>query len=407
VQNSANSNANFTEQNNRPQNPIKLLIYSHFFPPSVGGVETITLALARGLAELRVGGMPEFAITVVTQTPQSDHDDTLFSFSVIRQPGFAQLRALIKESDLLHVAGPALGALFCGWIAGKPMVLEHHGFQAICPNGQLLIEPEDAPCPGHFMAGNHRKCLSCNSGAGWLASGKLWILTFVRRFFANQVKANITPTRWLGGLLKLPNVIDIPHGIEANSLVASSVATTAGDPVIAFQGRLVTTKGVRLLFEAALLLRERGRAFQLLIIGDGPERASLEHLARETNLAAQVTFAGRLPKAQLEGALSRAFVVVVPSLGGEVFGLVLVENMQRSLPIVASDLGAFTEVLGGAGVTFRTGEAGELARQLELLLDDPAKAVQFGRLGHQRMLEFFGRGRMIEKHASVYRRFAT
>ena len=49
---------------------MKLLLYSHFFAPSIGGVETIVLSLARGLAERRSSsGEPEFAVTLVTQTP--------------------------------------------------------------------------------------------------------------------------------------------------------------------------------------------------------------------------------------------------------------------------------------------------------------------------------------------------
>ena len=49
---------------------MKLLLYSHFFAPSVGGVETIVLSLARGLAEVRTAdGLSEFDLTLVTETP--------------------------------------------------------------------------------------------------------------------------------------------------------------------------------------------------------------------------------------------------------------------------------------------------------------------------------------------------
>ena len=390
-------------QKSASSNSINLLIYSHYFPPSVGGVETITLALARGLAELRSRDAAEFSITVVTQTPQGNYDDVSLPFTVIRQPALSKLRKLVKECDLLHVAGPALAPLFWGLLSGKPIVLEHHGFQTICPNGQLLIEPTGIPCPGHFMAGNHRICWSCNSGSGWAASFKLWALTFVRRYLAKRVTVNITPTRWLGELVKLPNVVAIPHGIELIPIATAAAEKNVENPVIAFQGRLVTTKGVRLLFEAAQLLREQGRIFQMVIIGDGPERSFLEQFAREKNLEPHVTFMGRLSGEQLETTLRSAFALVVPSLGGEVFGLVLIENMQRSLPVIASDIGAFAEVLGDGGLTFRTGEAEDLAAKLASLLDDPGRAAQVARSGRQRMLDFFQRGRMIDMHASIYR----
>jgi glycosyltransferase involved in cell wall biosynthesis len=174
-------------------------------------------------------------------------------------------------------------------------------------------------------------------------------------------------------------------------------------PVIAFQGRLVTTKGVGVLLEAARVLVARNRAFELLIIGDGPERASLERLSEDDVLAGRVRFAGRLRGAQLDAALAEAFVVVVPSLGGEVFGLVVAENMSRGLPVIASDLGAFVEVLGEGGVTFPTGDAAALAQELARLLDDGALAARLGKLGRERALEFCDFARMLESHARIYR----
>ena len=61
---------------------------------------------------------------------------------------------------------------------------------------------------------------------------------------------------------------------------------------------------------------------------------------------------------------------MVPSLGGEVFGLVLAENMSLGLPIAASNVGCFAEVLGDAGLIFGAGDAKDLARQKTRLLDE-------------------------------------
>src|SRR6266436_1103213 len=160
--------------------PLALLFYSHFFPPSVGGVETTALLLPKGLAELRdPRGAVQFRVTLVTRTPAGNYDDTALPFRVIRQPGLFQLWRLIRESDVIHLAGPALVPLSLGLLSRKPVVVEHHGFQTICPNGQLLIEPEATPCPGHFMAQRYSECLRCNATQGWLTSWKLWLLTFI------------------------------------------------------------------------------------------------------------------------------------------------------------------------------------------------------------------------------------
>jgi glycogen(starch) synthase len=383
---------------------MKLLVYSHFFAPSVGGVETLVLSLARGLVGLRgASGDPEFQITLATETPADKFDDGSLPFRVVRQPTLIQLWDLIRASDVVHVAGPALAPVLLGLLARKPVVVEHHGFQTICPNGQLLIEPVGAPCPGHFMAGRHRECLRCNANQGWVASRKLWLLTFVRRFLCKRVSSNITPTAWLGGLLQLPRVVAIPHGLEFISTPLQRSAPTSGPPVIAFQGRLVTTKGVHILFEAARTLLAENRTFELLIIGDGPERAPLERLSEEPPLRGCVRFAGRLAGTQLDTALADATVVVVPSLGGEVFGLVVAENMLRGLPVITSDLGAFLEVLGEGGRTFRTGDAEALARELKRILDDSALATQLALRARQRALNFCDFRSMLEAHAQVYR----
>jgi glycogen synthase len=383
---------------------MKLLLYSHFFAPSVGGVESVVRSLAAGLAELRKpDGTREFEVSVVTQTPAGEFDDRSLAFPVVRQPSLIHLYRLIRGCDVIHLAGPALAPLLLARLARKPVVIEHHGFQTICPTGQLLIEPTGVPCPGHFMAGRHLECLRCRSDRNWPASCKLWLLTFVRRILCRYVTANVMPTEWVAGLLQLPHAVAIPHGLE--TIAPNGLSTWQSDkPVIVFQGRLVTTKGVRVLLEAARILCSENHKFELRVIGDGPERAALEEYAQQCQLSSCVRFAGLLPPAELESALANASVVVVPSLGGEVFGLVVVENMSRRLPVVASNLGSLVEVLGGTGLTFRTGDKDDLASQLARLLDDPALGVTLGCRAQQRAFDSFARGRMINAHARVYRK---
>jgi glycogen(starch) synthase len=381
---------------------MKLLIYSHFFAPSVGGVEAVVLSLARGLAELGESrGQPQFEITLVTETPAGDFRDSDLPFRVIRKPGLIQLQSLIRKSDVIHLAGPALTPLLLGYILLKPLVVEHHGFQTICPNGQLFIESSSAPCPGHFMTGRHAICLRCNAEQGWLASMKLWLLTFLRRFLCKRAAANITPTQWLGEQVSLPLVTPIPHGLEAK-IPRREINRSTPRPVIAFIGRLVSTKGVRDLLLAAKILSQQNHIFELLIIGDGPERSSLEELARETQISSMVRFAGHLEAAELENALGAALALVFPSLGGEVFGMVIAENMLRGKAIVASDLGAFSEVLDNAGLKFRTGDALDLAAHISALIKNPRLARQLGKRAYQRAVQFCNYQSMVLSHAKTY-----
>src|SRR5205085_2599786 len=103
------------------------------------------------------------------------------------------------------------------------------------------------------------------------------------------------------------------------------------------------SKGASLLLEAVQILGTENHTFRVLIVGDGPERAALQKQVKEAKLGDRVQLLGSLPPMELETVLSRADVVVVPSLGGEVFGLVVAENMLRGIPVVASDVGALKE----------------------------------------------------------------
>jgi len=383
---------------------VKLLLYSHFFAPSIGGVETVVMSLATGLAQCS-SSQPEFEVTLVTQTPRGSFDDSSLTFPVVRRPNFSSFGKLIHSSDVIHVAGAAISPILLGLVLRKPVVVEHHGFQTICPTGQLFQEPENIPCPGHFMAERYTHCLACSPTPKPLASFRQWLLTFLRRFLCQQIAVNIAPTNWLSGMLQLPRTETVPHGLQISPpLVRLSASRPV--PVLVFLGRIVTTKGLLLLLEATRLLQRQNRPIELMVVGEGPERNSLEKLAEKWKLAPQVRFLGALPDSQIADLLTTADLLIVPSLGGEVFGMVIAENMLRGIPILGSDLGVFAEVLGDAGRTFKTGDSPDLARQIVQLLDDPVASQRLGVAAHQRVRDLFPLSRMIETHAEIYRRLA-
>jgi len=365
------------------------------------------MSLARGLAESRdEHASAEVEVTVITQTPRKEFRDEELPFRVVREPNLWELSRLLWTADLIHVAGPALSPLLLGLLMRKPVVVEHHGFQLICPTGQLFIESSGEPCPGHFMAGNRGECWKCDPALGWFASRKLWLLTFVRRWLCKRATANIMPTQWLGTQLKLPNATTIHHGLVPIEAIREVRCEASQNPLVVFQGRLVTTKGALVLLEAARILFEQKVQFELLFIGDGPERAKLEALTKNPPLTGHVRFAGRLEQADLEAVLSHASIVVVPSLGGEVFGMVAAENMQRGVPVIASDLGSLAEVLGKSGFTFRIGNSAELAKKILELLKSPKRLKEIGFREKERAALCFPISNMIRKHRLLYEKLA-
>jgi glycosyltransferase involved in cell wall biosynthesis len=379
---------------------MKLLIYTHSWAPAVGGVETITEALARGLTELQYPSSVEpIEVTLVTQTAAGGLDDSQFPFRVARQPGPLKLFQLIRSVDVVHLAGPVLIPLIIVRILRKPTVVEHHGFQVACPNGQLFIQATQAPCPGYYMAGRWSKCLSCNKPSGFFASLNMLIMTPVRRWLSNYVEFNIMPTAWLSSVVCLRQMTTIHHSVSPASNFVPTASITS-PPVFAFQGRLVSTKGISTLLAAAAILQGEGLAFHVKIFGDGPEMASLR--AQAAPLGATIEFLGRIPNERVEAELECVSSVVTTSLAGEVFGLVTAENMLRGkLPIV-SDIGSLMEVVGNCGLVFTRGDAEALASCMRRVIEHPSIAAEMGAKARARATQLFDEHNMIGRHSALY-----
>jgi glycogen(starch) synthase len=383
---------------------MNVLLYAHAFAPKIGGVESAVMSLAMGVAKSQAGSSVT-RVTVVTPTPRGEFDDASLPFRVVRRPSVPRLVSLIRSSDVIHLAGPCFIPLAMGLLLRKPVVVEHHGFQTICPNGQLLYEPTRTLCPGHFMAGRHAQCVRCNAKDGLLQSLALWFFTFPRRWLCTHATANIMPTNWLGGLVQLPRSTTVYHGLTNANV--SDLPSTSASSTFAFVGRLVSTKGVQILLQAAQQVRAQGLRFQIKVIGDGPDRQLLESQIAEKGLTENVQFLGYVPAGDLEKHLADVSTIVMPSLAGEVFGLVAAENMARGKLVIASDSGALSEVIADAGLTFPAGDVSGLARCMKQVLQDETLPAKLGSAARTRAANEFNERRMLERHLNIYSEVAV
>ena len=353
------------------------------------------------------GGGPEFQVTVATQTAAGQLDDTTLAFRVVRCPDSAELRRLIREADVIHIAGPALAPMFWSWWAGKPFVIEHHGYQAICPNGLLLIQPELQVCPGHFQARRYGKCLRCNAKGRWNGASFLALLrTFPRRWLSRRATANVAISSHVLQRHGLPLGSTCYYGIEdpLNGAASEALFTITGEvPCFAYVGRLVPEKGLPLLVEAAKRLCNEGFRFHLRFVGDGPERNRLETAVRAQDLADIVEFTGFLRGAALAKCLRSVHAVVMPSIWEETAGLAAIEQMMMGRLVIAADIGGLGEVVGDAGLKFEPGNAEGLVHCMRRVLQRPAVVGEIGVQARARALQCFQRGRMLGEHAALYR----
>lgn len=150
--------------------------------------------------------------------------------------------------------------------------------------------------------------------------------------------------------------------------------------VVLCVGRLEPRKGVETLIRAMTSVQKSAPDVTLVIVGDGSERAPLTALAGGSGV---VHFAGRVADAELAAYVQAADVVCAPALGGESFGIVLLEAMACGKPIVASRIEGYEALVDNAGCArlVAPGDAEGLARELIALLASPEMQRRLGRAG--------------------------
>jgi glycosyltransferase involved in cell wall biosynthesis len=196
-------------------------------------------------------------------------------------------------------------------------------------------------------------------------------------------------------------------GVDPDIFHPAESPAAPHEPVIGFIGRLVPEKGVDLLIRAVSRLKQAGQAPRLNIVGQGPERESLEALARDLGLADRVHFVGQLPSTQLPALYPQLDVVAVPSRTlpnwKEQFGRVIVEAMACGVPVIGSNSGAIPDVIGDAGLIFPEDDSAALAERLRAALENQPLRAQLIERGRARILESFTHARIAAQTVDVYR----
>jgi glycosyltransferase involved in cell wall biosynthesis len=385
---------------------MKLLFYSHAFAPQVGGVETFSMHLACGLAEENHGDARPPAITLVTQSGGVNEPNSLAApFHIVRRPGAKRLWQLIGSADKVVLAGPAILPLLFALIRRKPVVVTHHGYQSICPNGLLFYLPTQSCCPGHFAAGRYLECLRCNAPQETRAgSARSLLLTFLRRGLSWFANSNVAVSEHVARRIALPRVQVIRNGVPITPRTKSTSEISRAHVCFAYVGRLVTEKGVATLLDAARLLKTRGCRFRLIIAGDGPEREPLQKLVSSASLDEEVSFAGFQTGSQLQELLTEVSAIVVPSIWEEAAPLSPLEQMMQSRLIIASDLAGLAEQIDDAGLRFEAGNSAALADQMQSVIDDPRFVTRFECRARERALNLYSLDRMLQEYRTLLQR---
>jgi phosphatidyl-myo-inositol dimannoside synthase len=164
-------------------------------------------------------------------------------------------------------------------------------------------------------------------------------------------------------------------------------------PVIFTVGRWLASeryKGMDTLITALPRLLTRWPALQLVLAGEGDDRAWLEDLAQRNGVTLHVHFVSKLSYAELASCYAACDVFALPS-SGEGFGLVYLEAMAFGKPVIGGAHGGAPEVIqdGLTGYLVQHGDASQLATCIETFLADPALARKMGERGRERVAREF------------------
>jgi glycosyltransferase involved in cell wall biosynthesis len=236
-----------------------------------------------------------------------------------------------------HNLLPSFGwrALAAARQAGARVVLHLHNYRLVCAVATCFTRGEDCTrCHGRDTTPGVR--LACRGSAAESAAYAAGLALWQRRLVA-QADVLVVPSPFararlaaLGAPLPAARVSVVPGVVR--EFAAGSAAGAGGYAVVV--ARLAVEKGVDV---AAAACARAG--LELVVAGDGPERARLAAAAPDAR------FLGHLERPALAELLAGAGAALVPTRAAETFGLAAAEAMAAGVPVVASRLGALTELV--------------------------------------------------------------
>jgi glycosyltransferase involved in cell wall biosynthesis len=194
----------------------------------------------------------------------------------------------------------------------------------------------------------------------------------------------------------------VPHAVDSRRFQIEAECLEARRPevrkekeldgnalVFMFSGKFIPKKRPMDFVRAIERAARRNVRIQGLMVGDGPLRSGCEHFVRERN--APVRFTGFLNQSQITKAYVACDALVLPSDGGETWGLVVNEAMACARPCIVSDrvgCGPDLVIQGETGATFPLGDLDALVSSMLELAGNPQRMVSMGIQARSRLKDY-------------------
>jgi glycosyltransferase involved in cell wall biosynthesis len=372
----------------------RIVHWGKYYPPDMGGIESVTASLARGAAE--AGHHVSVVCFDRRNVPFEDRDGAV---RVLRAPieiykasqplGWRYLRTLLSEArraDIVHLHAPNMLAALATLALPRRVQLLVHWHSDVVGKGHLhtLLKPTESAML------RRADCIMCTSQPYADASEAL------RRY---QSKLVIAP-------IGVPGAGDNRH--DGSNIPPSIDQFIAGRHLIIAVGRLVPYKGFSVLVRAAGLLAPN---CAVVIVGDGPLREALQREIKNAAVQDRVMLAGRLGAEALDALLRRAKAFCLPSVErAEAFGVAIVEAMSYGLPVVATQIKGsgvpWVNQQGESGLNVPAGDANALADACNQILECKPLRDRLSAGSRARYEAEFNESRFVERTNAVYRRLA-
>jgi phosphatidylinositol alpha-mannosyltransferase len=195
----------------------------------------------------------------------------------------------------------------------------------------------------------------------------------------------------------------VPIAVDAARFERATPADLGSGRKLLFVGRLDARKGFPTTVAAFERLVENHPDLRLVVAGEGPDRTAVGSLTQ--GIRQRVRMLGAVPNADLPPIHAACDVYLGSSVGGESFGVVLVEAMAAGLPVVASDVPGYREVIRDdvEGLLVPPRDPAALAAAAARVLDDPTLAGRLTAAGRERA-RTFDWSVVVERLEDVYRR---
>jgi glycosyltransferase involved in cell wall biosynthesis len=295
-------------------------------------------------------------VSIAAPLRQEAPPDDCISFT---RPNIAVIRQLERGGDTLWAkAGLVLSLPFL--IAGLYRAMRKaDAIHVRCPGNLGLLGTAMAPAFSRFLVAKY--------AGQWNGYASEPLAVWLQRTFLKSAW-------WSRGVVTVygewPSQPDNIVPFFTSMMTMQEVRRAAGiarhkklqQPVeILYAGRLASAKCVHILLQAAARLRAQGMPVRVSVVGDGPERASLERLTNTLGLNPYVQFAGAVPFDRMVDWYERAHILVLPSSHSEGWPKVIAEAMCHGVVCIGTDHGLLPWLLRGRGHVVPVADAEALA----------------------------------------------